>query len=236
MLKLVKEIEMEKILIVEDNKDVNALLKQVIEEAGYAAKSLYNGLEVLKEIKANEYDLIILDIMLPYKSGDVILKELREFSDVPVIIISAKDMVGTKIDLLRLGADDYITKPFDIDEVIARIETNIRRYKKSSKVDNNILQYKDIMLNENSKSVEVNGGELSLTVKEYMILELLIKNIGKVFSKAALYETIWETEYLGDDKTIKTHISNLRNKLKESNPNEEYIETVWGLGYRLRKS
>lgn len=221
---------MEKILIVEDNKDVNALLKQVIEEAGYAAKSLYNGLEVLKEIKANEYDLIILDIMLPYKSGDVILKELREFSDVPVIIISAKDMVGTKIDLLRLGADDYITKPFDIDEVIARIETNIRRYKKSSKVDNNILQYKDIMLNENSKSVEVNGGELSLTVKEYMILELLIKNIGKVFSKAALYETIWETEYLGDDKTIKTHISNLRNKLKESNPNEEYIETVWGLG------
>lgn len=227
---------MEKILIVEDNKDVNALLKQVIEEAGYAAKSLYNGLEVLKEIKANEYDLIILDIMLPYKSGDVILKELREFSDVPVIIISAKDMVGTKIDLLRLGADDYITKPFDIDEVIARIETNIRRYKKSSKVDNNILQYKDIMLNENSKSVEVNGGELSLTVKEYMILELLIKNIGKVFSKAALYETIWETEYLGDDKTIKTHISNLRNKLKESNPNEEYIETVWGLGYRLRKS
>ena len=227
---------MEKILIVEDNKDVNALLKQVIEEAGYAAKSLYNGLEVLKEIKANEYDLIILDIMLPYKSGDVILKELREFSDVPVIIISAKDMVGTKIDLLRLGADDYITKPFDIDEVIARIETNIRRYKKSSKVDNNILQYKDIMLNENSKSVEVNGGELSLTVKEYMILELLIKNIGKVFSKAALYETIWETEYLGDDKTIKTHISNLRNKLKEANPNEEYIETVWGLGYRLRKS
>lgn len=227
---------MEKILIVEDNKDVNALLKQVIEEAGYAAKSLYNGLEVLKEIKANEYDLIILDIMLPYKSGDVILKELREFLDVPVIIISAKDMVGTKIDLLRLGADDYITKPFDIDEVIARIETNIRRYKKSSKVDNNILQYKDIMLNENSKSVEVNGGELSLTVKEYMILELLIKNIGKVFSKAALYETIWETEYLGDDKTIKTHISNLRNKLKESNPNEEYIETVWGLGYRLRKS
>ena len=174
--------------------------------------------------------------MLPYKSGDVILKELREFSDVPVIIISAKNMVGTKIDLLRLGADDYITKPFDIDEVIARIETNIRRYKKSSKVDNNILQYKDIMLNENSKSVEVNGGELSLTVKEYMILELLIKNIGKVFSKAALYETIWETEYLGDDKTIKTHISNLRNKLKESNPNEEYIETVWGLGYRLRKS
>lgn len=225
---------MEKILIVEDSRDVNILLSKVIEEAGYRTKSLYDGLEVIKEIKSNEYDLVLLDIMLPYKSGDMILKELREFSDIPVIIISAKDMVGTKIDLLRIGADDYITKPFDIDEVIARIETNLRRYRKSSKA-NNLLSYKDVELDCDSKSVKISGKAVFLTVKEYMILELLIKNIGRVFSKAALYEAVWETEYLGDDKTIKTHISNLRNKMKEVNPDEEYIETVWGLGYRLRK-
>ena len=225
---------MEKILIVEDNKDVNALLSQVIEEAGYKTKSFYDGLEVIKEVKSEEYDLVLLDIMLPYKSGDMILRELRQFSDIPIIIISAKDMVGTKIDLLRIGADDYITKPFDIDEVIARIETNLRRYNKAPR-NNNLLLYKDVELDCDSKSVKIGGRTLGLTVKEYMILELLIKNIGKVFSKAALYEAVWENEYLGDDKTIKTHISNLRNKIKEVNPDEEYIETVWGLGYRLRK-
>ncbi|MDO5517842.1 MAG: response regulator transcription factor [Clostridium sp.] len=225
---------MENILIVEDNRDVNALLVQVIGEAGYNVKSLFNGLEVVKEVKAGNYHLILLDIMLPYKSGDEILKELRKFSDIPVIIISAKDMVGIKVDLLRIGADDYITKPFDIDEVIARIETNLRRYKRSSTTSNNLV-YKDMTLDCDSKSVEVNGKIISLTVKEYMILELLMKNIGKVFSKASLYEAIWECEYLGDDKTIKTHISNLRNKLKEANEGEEYVETVWGLGYRLRK-
>lgn len=233
-VKNTKEITMEKILIVEDNKDVNALLSQVIEEAGYKTKSFYDGLEVIKEVKSEEYDLVLLDIMLPYKSGDMILRELRQFSDIPIIIISAKDMVGTKIDLLRIGADDYITKPFDIDEVIARIETNLRRYNKAPR-NNNLLLYKDVELDCDSKSVKIGGRTLGLTVKEYMILELLIKNIGKVFSKAALYEAVWENEYLGDDKTIKTHISNLRNKIKEVNPDEEYIETVWGLGYRLRK-
>ncbi|NFS83228.1 response regulator transcription factor, partial [Clostridium botulinum] len=145
-----------------------------------------------------------------------------------------RDTVGVKVDLLKLGADDYITKPFDIDEVIARIETNLRRYKKDT-IGNMELTYKDIVLKADSKSVTVKGQELNLTVKEYNILELLMKNKNRVFSKANLYEFIWESEYLGDDKTIKTHISNLRSKLKEVNENEEYIETVWGMGYRLSK-
>lgn len=225
-------IIMRNILIIEDNRDVNSLLAQVINEAGYSTKSLYDGLDAVTEVKSKEYDLILLDIMLPYKSGDMILKDIREFSNVPVIIISAKDMVGTKVDLLRSGADDYITKPFDIDELIARIETNIRRYEKSEKISN-VLNYKEITLDCNSKCVQANNKTLSLTVKEYMILEMLMKNMGKVFSKSSLYESVWESEYLGDDKTIKTHISNLRNKLKEAGLHEEYIETVWGLGYRL---
>ncbi|MDB2156193.1 response regulator transcription factor [Clostridium butyricum] len=225
---------MENILIVEDSKDVNILLSQFIREAGYSTKSLYNGLEVIKEIKENRYDIILLDIMLPYKSGDEILKEIRKFSDIPVIVISAKDIVGIKVDILRIGADDYITKPFDIDEVIARIETNIRRYKKTMQKSHKLI-YKDIILDYESKVVEVSGKIISFTVTEYMILEVLMNNIGKVFSKPVLYESVWKSEYLGDEKTIKTHISNLRNKLREGNENEQYIETVWGLGYRLRK-
>ncbi|AOR23115.1 response regulator transcription factor [Clostridium taeniosporum] len=225
---------MKKILIVEDNKELNILLSNIIKEAGYLTKSLYDGLDVIKEFKENKYDMIILDIMLPYKSGDMILKEIRKDYDVPVIIISAKDLTGTKVYMLKNGADDYITKPFNIDEVIARIETNLRRYK-NSKTVNEMLYYKDIKLDTRLKRVIVDKNEVNLTVKEYHILELLMKNQERVYSKANLYEIIWESEFLGDDKTIKTHISRLRNKLKEANKDEEYIETVWGIGYRLIK-
>lgn len=226
---------MENILIIEDNQDVNLMLSQAIKEAGYNVKSSFTGTDGLNEIKTNSYNLILLDIMLPYKSGDQILKEVREFSSVPIIIISAKDMISTKIDLLKLGADDYITKPFDLGEVVARVESNLRRYSISVAETDPVFTYKDITLNANTKEVKINGNILDLTAKEYMILELLIKNQNKVFSKANIYESIWNEEYIGDDNAIKTHLSNLRNKLKKSNSDENYIETVWGLGYRLFK-
>lgn len=226
---------MENILIIEDNQDVNLMLSQAIKEAGYNVKSSFIGTDGLNEIKTNSYNLILLDIMLPYKSGDQILKEVREFSSVPIIIISAKDMISTKIDLLKLGADDYITKPFDLGEVVARVESNLRRYSISVAETDPVFTYKDITLNANTKEVKINGNILDLTAKEYMILELLIKNQNKVFSKANIYESIWNEEYIGDDNAIKTHLSNLRSKLKKSNPDENYIETVWGLGYRLFK-
>jgi DNA-binding response OmpR family regulator len=220
------------ILIIEDQEDVNHLLAEALTTAGYHVKSAYTGLDGIKEIQTNCYNLILLDIMLPYKSGDEILREMRTFSDAPVIIISAKDMVGVKIDLLRLGADDYITKPFDLGEVVARVESNLRRFQRQIQ-DNPVITYKDITLNEHTKQVSVEDTEIELTATEYMILELLLKHKGKVFTKANLYESIWQEEYLGDDNAIKTHISNLRNKLKLGNPDEQYIETVWGLGYRL---
>lgn len=225
---------MDRILIIEDNKDVNLMLAETLNSEGYQIKSAYTGIDGLKETKIEEFDLILLDIMLPYKSGDEILKEIRTFSDVPVIIISAKDMVGTKIDLLKLGADDYITKPFDLGEVAARVASNLRRSHKQEKM-NNVLKHKDMVLDANTKRIIVNAKELDLTAKEYFIIELLMQNLGKVFSKANIYESIWKEEYLGDDNAVKTHISNLRNKLKKANPNVEYIETVWGLGYRLYK-
>lgn len=225
---------MSTILVIEDNEDVNQMLTEALTDAGYAVKSSYTGIEGMEKIKNCKYDLILLDIMLPYKSGDEILKEMRKFSEIPVIVISAKDMVGTKIDFLKLGADDYITKPFDLGEVVARVECNLRRSSQQTQVSK-VFGYKDMMLDDSTKHVIVNDIEIELTAKEYMILELLIKHKGKVFTKANLYESIWQDEYLGDDNAVKTHISNLRNKLKKANPKVEYIETVWGLGYRLYK-
>ncbi|KNY25963.1 response regulator transcription factor [Pseudobacteroides cellulosolvens] len=223
---------MYKILIVEDNKDVNKMLAEVLNEEGYQVCSVYTGIDGLKEISEGEYDLILLDIMLPYKSGDEILKEVRKFSDVPVIIISAKDITGTKIELLKMGADDYITKPFDLGEAVARVQTCLRRFKK---LEEKVYKYKDMVVDINSKHITVNNIELELTAKEYLIIEQLIKNRNKVFTKANLYEIIWQDAYLGDDNAVKTHMSNLRSKLKIANPDNEYIETVWGLGYRLYK-
>mgnify|MGYP002067033255 CR=1 FL=1 len=227
-------ILMDTVLIIEDHEDVNLMLAEALIGAGYRVKSSYTGVDGIQEIKNNAYDLILLDIMLPYKSGDEILKEMREFSETPVIVISAKEMVGTKIDLLRLGADDYITKPFDLGEVVARVESNLRRAHTRIQ-ENKVFRYKDLVLDDSTKRVTANDIEIELTAKEYMILELLLKHGGKVFTKSNLYESVWKDEYLGDDNAVKTHLSNLRNKLKKVNPNEEYIETVWGLGYRLYK-
>jgi len=225
---------MDNILIVEDNKDVNLILAEALTDAGYGVKSVFTGIDGINRIKNDVFDLILLDIMLPYKSGDEVLKELRRFSETPVIIISAKEMVGTKIDLLKLGADDYITKPFDLGEVVARVESNLRRFHKQLQ-ENKVFRYKDIVLDDSTKRVSVNSIEIELTEKEYMILEMLIKHHGKVFTKANLYKSLWQDEYIGDENAVKAHMSNLRNKLKKANSKDEYIETVWGLGYRLYK-
>lgn len=223
---------MERILIIEDEKNVNQLLAQTLQGNGYETVSARNGLDGICELQSQRFDMVLLDLMLPFKSGDEVLKEIRKDSDIPVIVISAKDLVGTKIDLLTLGADDYITKPFDLGEVTARVISNLRRYHK--KEQNRQLSYKELTLDTESKMLTVNGAALELTAKEYGIMELFLQSPSKVFSKSYLYETIWGYEYLGDENVIKTHISNLRSKLKNYSETE-YIETVWGLGYRLAK-
>ncbi|MEO4052528.1 response regulator transcription factor [Solibacillus sp. CAU 1738] len=222
------------ILIVEDHEDVNAMLTELFEQAGYQVTSAMNGLEGYQLFMRETFDIVLLDIMLPFKSGDELLKDIRVNSNVPVVMISAKDLVSTKIDLLRLGADDYITKPFDLGEVLARIESILRRIHKQVWPIKQ-LQYKDVILDDDSKRVTVNGGEVILTAKEYMLLKLFMENQDKVFTKANLYESIWHVEYFGDEHIIKTHVSNLRQKLKALNPQADYIETLRGLGYRLRK-
>ena len=224
---------MEKILVIEDNKDVNQMVKETLESEGYLVVSAFDGIQGMNLLKQGGIDLLVLDLMLPYKNGDEIVKELREFSNLPILVVSAKDMVLTKIDLIKLGADDYMTKPFNLAELTVRVQALLRRSQPSKK--ERILAYKDLEVHMQQKQVIVNGKEVELTAKEYQILELFLTNPKKVFSKANIYESLWGEEYLGDDNTIKAHLSNLRSKLKKANPDCDYIETVWGFGYRLMK-
>ena len=221
-----------KILIVEDNIDIQNILNEILTQNNYKLTIAYSGTEALMHLEKTEFDMIILDLMLPGVNGESILDKIRKNSSVPVLIISAKDEVSLKSKLLKLGADDYITKPFDNDEVVARVITNLRRHN-SYNDETKKLIYKDITLDKKSKKVNVGSKNLSLTNKEYQILELMLSNQNKVFSKANLFETIWNEEYVYDDNTINVHISKIRNKLKHINNNEEYIETIWGMGYRL---
>ncbi|RHS79731.1 DNA-binding response regulator [Firmicutes bacterium AM43-11BH] len=226
---------MNKILIIEDDLEINALLADFLKEKGYAVHCQYDGLHVLDFLNKEKIDLIILDIMLPYRSGDIILSDVRKKFTIPVIIISAKETTQNKIDLLRLGADDYITKPFDMEEVLARIESNLRRVQFQNS-QTKCLQHNNLTLDLEKNTAFLNGIELSLTAKEFGILELLMKYPDKVFSKSNLFQSVWDTEYIAEDNTLNVHISNLRNKLKAICSDTEFIDTVWGIGYRLHKA
>ena len=226
---------MSHILLVEDDPEINRLLTDFLTENGYQVTSLFNGLHVQDCLAREKIDLVLLDIMLPYRNGDRVLADIRRQYTLPIIIISARETTQNKIDLLRLGADDYITKPFDMEEVLARIESSLRRIQFQSAVPKR-LQYKNLIFDGEKNTVFLNGQELLLTAKELAILELLMRYPDKIFSKANLFQSIWDTEYLNEDNTLNVHISNLRNKMKALCPDEEYIDTVWGLGYRLHKA
>lgn len=226
---------MDKILIIEDDVEINTLLTDFLKENGYVVYSQYDGLHVLDFLHKEKIDLIILDIMLPYRSGDIILADIRRQFTIPVLIISAKETTQNKIDLLRLGADDYITKPFDMEEVLARIESNLRRVQFENRSAAG-LQYGDLCLDLEKNTAFLKEAELALTAKEFAILELLMKYPDKVFSKSNLFQSVWNTEYFVEDNTLNVHISNLRNKLKAVCPDKEFIDTVWGIGYRLHKA
>ena len=217
-----------KILIIEDDIEISDMLNDYLSKNNYDTSIARDGINGIKIAKENNPDLIILDIMLPYKSGDEVLREVRKFSDAPVIILSAKESIQMKVDLLKIGADDYVVKPFDLSEILARIETNLKRYVKSfnQKI---IYNYKNITLNYDLKEVLVDEDIIRLTSKEFEILYLLIKYPNKVFSKKNLYEAVWEDMYTYDNDTINTHISNIRKKI-----NIDLIETVWGMGYKLK--
>ena len=233
---------MPKLLVIEDDREINHLICEYMAEAGYEMLSASNGLEGLSMLeRIKDIDLCLLDLMLPMKSGDRVIAGLREFSEVPVIVLSAKDTIQTKIDLFRMGADDYITKPFDLDELLVRVEAVLKRTAYRAGAGENLKQeqksgqsysYKNLVLDDQAKIVRVNGNKLDLTVKEYGILKLLLENPKKLFSKANLFESVWNETYYPEDNALKVHMSNLRTKIKKYD-DREYIETVWGMGYKL---
>lgn len=227
---------MSRILIIDDDKEINKLIFDVLTNNNYDPYSVFSGEEALKEINNREYDLIILDLMLPNKSGEEVLEEIRRNCSIPIIVISAKGIIKKKIEVLKLGADDYLIKPFDLEELIARVECVIRRYNKELlKSKENILEFKDLVLNVDERRLIISEKEIQLTLKEYEILKMFLENPKRTFSKVNIYERLWEDEFLANDDILNTHISNLRNKLKKANNKVKYIETVWGLGYRLCK-
>jgi DNA-binding response OmpR family regulator len=225
-----------KILVVEDDNEINQLLCNIIKRSGYLPQPAFSGTEAMIYLENDAWDMVLLDLMLPGMTGEEILANISERSpNVPVMIISAKLEQQTKIGALRTGADDYITKPFDIEEVSARIDSHLRRIRQ--KVDSPIskeLRHKDICMDLEAKTVSVKGIEITLTAREYAILVLLLSSPKKVFTKTNLFESVWNEEFRGDDNTINVHISNVRSKLAKANANEEYIETIWGMGYRLK--
>lgn len=222
------------ILIIEDDDDINTLLCKIIRNSGYNAQPAYSGTEALIYLERGHWDLVLLDLMLPGLKGEEVLQKIREKGNIPVIVISAKTEKETRIGMLKKGADDFISKPFDVDEVAARIESVLRRSRLVSKQPVQKLNHKDIEVDLDSKTVTVNGEEVILTSREYQILTLLMHSPKKVYSKANVFESVWKEPFHGDDNTVNVHMSNLRTKLASVNPDEEYIETIWGMGYRMK--
>lgn len=210
-------------------RTINSLLCSIIAKSGYSADSAENGLDGLRKALSFDYNIILMDLMLPLKTGEEVLKELRKVKNTPVIIISAKSEVYNRIELFKIGADDYITKPFDIDEVMLRIQAVLRRTEAQT---SKILCFKGMKLDTDSKRVYIGNNELNCTATEYSVLEVMLKNPKTIFSKRRLYESISGDSYLNDDNTMNVHISNLRKKISKLTA-EEYIETVYGMGYRL---
>ena len=220
------------IVVIEDDAMINNLLCKVLSDNGFETDSALDGVEGLSKALDKEYEMILLDLMLPKKTGEEVLAELRKTKNTPAIVLSAKNEVINRIELLRLGADDYISKPFDVDEVILRIEAVLRRTGEAK--GSNQLKYKNLTLDTESKRIFIGEEELTCTTMEYGILELMLNNPNKVFSKRNIFESITGDEYLSDDNTMNVHMSNLRKKIAKVT-DEPYIDTVYGMGYRLSK-
>lgn len=224
---------MKKILIVEDDVNINNLLKEELSQKGYTCGQAFSGTEAVLWLEKESWMLVLLDLMLPGMTGEEVLQLIRRQGDTPVIVLTAKDAMEEKLDLLTSGADDYITKPFDINEVIARVQIQLRHAGQEAEPDR--IECGGITLDDKTHQIWVDGQEiLHLTRQEYAILELLIRHPKQVFRKEAIFTYAWEEEYMGETKTLDVHISNIRKKLKAVT-DKEYIQTVWGIGYRLNQ-
>ena len=213
---------MQKILIVEDDTNINNLLQEALSKEGYSCEQAFSGTEAKLLLNMQDHDYAL-----------VLLEEIRKKGNLPVIVLTAKDSLDEKVEVLTSGADDYITKPFEIREVLARVQVQLRHKEEKEAEEQHTLSFKDMLLNRNTFQVEIDGKILpKITKQEFAILELLLRNPKQVFSKEDIFEYAWDEPYMGETKTLDVHISNIRKKIKQVT-SEEYIETVWGIGYRL---
>lgn len=225
-----------KVLVVDDEKLIVKGIKFSLEQDDMEVDTAFDGEEAVAKVKENEYDIVLLDLMLPKLNGYEVCQQIREFSDIPIIMLTAKGADMDKILGLEYGADDYITKPFNILEVKARIKAIIRRNTKSSmkKTEEKVLVRGDLKMDLDGRRLFISGEEVNLTAKEFDLLELLILNPNKVYSRDSLLNTIWGYEYSSDARTVDVHIRRLREKI-EANPSEpRYVHTKWGVGYYFK--
>ena len=222
-----------KVLVVDDEKLIVKGIRFSLLQDGMEVDCAYDGEEALNMAKANSYDMILLDVMLPKMDGFEVCQAIREFSDVPIVMLTAKGDDMDKILGLEYGADDYITKPFNILEVKARIKANMRRTspERAPQVQSSVIEKGDIKLDCDSRRLFINDNEINLTAREFELLEILIKNENKVYSRESLLKIVWGEDYPGDVRTVDVHVRRLREKI-EANPSEpKYVHTKWGVGY-----
>lgn len=225
------------ILLVEDDTSIVEMVKSYLEKENFVIDTANNGEIALNKFTENDYDLILLDLMLPKISGKDLIPFIREKSSIPVIILSAKSRDLDKAILLGIGADDYISKPFSLIELSARINAVLRRAnqysKKKSIKENKIIHINNLCVDLNNFSVKKNGNYINLTSKEFQILKLFVTNPKRVFTKGQLYTLIWKEDYVSEDNVINVHIQRLRKKIEDNPSKPIYIKTLWGIGYKL---
>ena len=225
-----------RLLLVEDDMEISQILKDYLGAENYEVVCAADGKEACEKFDSDSYALVLLDLMIPKISGMEVMQYIRQNSTVPIIIVSAKDTDADKTLGLGLGADDYITKPFSVTEVLARIKANIRRstqYSKPAEPENETLVIGDLVMNLTDYTVTKKNVKVDLTAKEYEILKLLLQNPKKVYTKEQMYSLIWNDAYLGDENAVNVHISRLRNKIEDNPRTPKYVITVWGIGYKL---
>jgi len=226
-----------KLLLIEDDREISEMLGNYLAAEGFELVSAYDGQEACERFQEDRFDCVLLDLMIPKKSGLTVLKEIRQISTVPIIIVTAKDADTDKTIGLGLGADDYITKPFSLTEVAARIKANIRRNTQYDRQEQpkepESLRCRALVLDMENHTVTKNGELLDLTAREYEILKLFLMHPRKVYTKEQLYSLVWKDAYLGDENAVNVHISRLRAKVEDDPRKPVYIQTVWGIGYKL---
>ena len=226
-----------RILIADDEKEIRNLLKKYLERELYKVDVAVNGEEALRLFDKNQYNLLILDLMMPKVDGIEVCRRLRNKTNIPILMLTAKDQAVDKVLGLGIGADDYITKPFSINEVIARVKSLMRRFlilgSDGESLEKTSIKYKDLTIDLKKYIIVIGGEEVPLTAKEFELLKFLAAHNEQVFTKTQLFRNVWESDYIEDDNTVMVHIRKLRKKIEVDPSNPQFIQTVWGIGYKF---